>query len=294
MENLDREHLAIRAYLLGGLDEESRERIESRFMTDPDFKEVVLLVEDELFEDYAFGTLPPQEREDFARRFTSDPRHAQKLRLIEGLKGRAEAEDRGGLAGDVTGRRRAPFWRRWLPGSARFRGSPRTLKLAFAAAVLMLGSLLILEVSQRGRWRRDSREDIERELARLNAPADSGGAQYSGAGLYTLTLSPVQTRGAGDAPVIAVAGDEGLMQLRMTPLRGGRQSYRASVQEVSGAELFAVGGLRPDNSEGETVVLYVPVKFLPPGDYLLRLAGLPGGGGRDEDASEFYFRVVRR
>lgn len=178
MENLDREHPAIREYLLGGLDEEGRGRIESRFMTDPDFKDAVLLVEDELFEDYAFGTLPPQEREGFARRFTSDPRHARRLRLVEGLKGRAGGENPDGLTGDTKGRRRTSFWLRRLTGLLRFHGSSRTLKLAFAAAVFVLGSLLILEV-------------------------------------------------------------------------------------------------------------------LPPGDYLLRLAGLPGGGGRAEDAGEFYFRVAR-
>ena len=65
---IEREQSLIRRYLLGDLEERRRERLEKRILTDPKFRKRVLLVEDELFDDYVMGALSGNERRKFDER----------------------------------------------------------------------------------------------------------------------------------------------------------------------------------------------------------------------------------
>src|SRR5687767_12381263 len=77
---------AIKRYLLGELTEEDQQALEERLMTDNGYFERLLLLEDELVDDYARGTLTPGEEEKFDRFFLRTPDRHQKLRFAGALK----------------------------------------------------------------------------------------------------------------------------------------------------------------------------------------------------------------
>src|SRR5262245_54203191 len=69
----------IRRYLLDDASDEERRQVEARMLEDDDYGEWLLLIEDELIDDYARGAMPARERELFARNFLLTPRRRQDL-----------------------------------------------------------------------------------------------------------------------------------------------------------------------------------------------------------------------
>ena len=139
----------IRRYLLDDASDEERRRVEARLLEDDDYGERLLLIEDELIDDYARGALSARERELFARNFLLTPRRRQDLIVAQEIMKRAAAGEP-----EPSQRRQepAPQWRRalFIPG----------WKVAvYAALALALGLTLW------GHWRGGS--EVERGLASL-------------------------------------------------------------------------------------------------------------------------------
>lgn len=63
-------------------------------------------------------------------------------------------------------------------------------------------------------------------------------------------------------------------------------SYRAVLKEERGREVWQAGGLRPDSRDA--LVLLLPSRMLPPGDYRLTIEG-----GKGFVVGDYPFRVVR-
>jgi hypothetical protein len=91
--------------------------------------------------------------------------------------------------------------------------------------------------------------------------------------------------------VVVPAGTETVqVQLRLPPEQ--YSSYRVTLQPVDGKETFPLQPLRPQRLGGNRVLLLnVPVKLLPRGDYELQLSG---GGANDTsiDLDSYNFRLV--
>lgn len=73
----------IRRYLLDDASDEERRRVEARLLEDDDYGEWLLLIEDELIDDYARGALPERARNLFARNFLTTPRRRQDLVIAQ-------------------------------------------------------------------------------------------------------------------------------------------------------------------------------------------------------------------
>ena len=73
----------IRRYLLDDASDEERQRVEACLLEDDDYGEWLLLIEDELIDDYASGALPERERKLFARNFLVTPRQWQNLVIAQ-------------------------------------------------------------------------------------------------------------------------------------------------------------------------------------------------------------------
>src|SRR5690242_18646773 len=95
----------LREFLLGKVTDEVRERIESLFVTDPQTRERVLAVEQDLIEDYLEGTLSAEDRERFVERFAHTVEQQRKLRITRSIKDRAIAEAKPVVV-------QVPVWRR--------------------------------------------------------------------------------------------------------------------------------------------------------------------------------------
>src|SRR2546423_7598348 len=75
----------MREYLLGGLSHEVLRRVEERLMTEDGFFEELLLVEEELMDEYVGGQLSSDERRRFERHFLSTPERHGQLRFAQAL-----------------------------------------------------------------------------------------------------------------------------------------------------------------------------------------------------------------
>lgn len=115
----------VRRYLLGELPEEDARQLEERLLREDEFVEQVLLLEDELIEDYAGEELSADERGRFERHFLTTPRRRRQLMTVRGLKQYVPAAARL--------ERPAPPPTRWW--DTLF--APRWKVAAFAALVLL-------------------------------------------------------------------------------------------------------------------------------------------------------------
>jgi tetratricopeptide (TPR) repeat protein len=88
-----KEEKNIRRYLLAGALPAEKEQLEERLLGDDDFAERLLLIEDELIDDYARGALPEPEQRLFERNFALTPQRRQKLLIAQELV-RYAAENR--------------------------------------------------------------------------------------------------------------------------------------------------------------------------------------------------------
>ena len=85
MEWTPEEDNRIRRYLLDDATHEERRQVEERILEDVGYGEWLLVIEDELIDDYARGTLSERERELFARNFLVTPRRRQDLVVAQGV-----------------------------------------------------------------------------------------------------------------------------------------------------------------------------------------------------------------
>ncbi|HEU4713659.1 MAG TPA: hypothetical protein VFS76_18985 [Pyrinomonadaceae bacterium] len=85
---------SLRQFLLGKMNDDERERIESLFLTDPVMRERVLAVEQDLIEDYLEDALSVSDREEFVLRYAQTAEQQRKLRITKSIKEWAIAEDR--------------------------------------------------------------------------------------------------------------------------------------------------------------------------------------------------------
>lgn len=80
LDSQDRQE--IRLYLLGQLEPELRsQRVEERMLTESDYYEELIIIEDEVIEEYVAGRLTPDERVSFEQHFLSAPERVRKLRF---------------------------------------------------------------------------------------------------------------------------------------------------------------------------------------------------------------------
>src|SRR5262247_3162831 len=72
-------------YLLGDLAEEEQQRFEEQLMVEDDLADQLMLVEEELVDDYALGRLSERERERVESHFLSVPDRKRKLEMAKRL-----------------------------------------------------------------------------------------------------------------------------------------------------------------------------------------------------------------
>src|ERR1044072_4912927 len=76
----------LREFLLGKVDDEEAARIESLFLTDSEAREKVLVIEQELIDDYLEDSLTAEDREKFLLRYGQTAEQRQQLRITKAIK----------------------------------------------------------------------------------------------------------------------------------------------------------------------------------------------------------------
>lgn len=294
---IDREQNLIRQYLLGDLDERRRERLEGKILTDPKFRKRVLLIEDELFDDYVMGVLSDNERRKFDERLLATPGQVRKLEAVRVFRDYAS-----GAAGGLPPLQHTPahrlFAARW-PSALTYENRG----LIYATAALALIACVVLAAIMLGRQppnpaldARGGRAALEEELTLLNDPRNSstpiGQHPASPSSVLNVRLSPILVRGWREPPVVSIREDTEVVWFELGLMGGEYLSLEAVLRTVEGREMFTIRGLRAATAAAEQVVIYkVPARLLADGDYLLALRGA-SRDGQLKDMGEYYFRVT--
>lgn len=167
----------LRKFLLGKLDNEEQVRIESLFLINPEAKQRVLDVEQDLTEDYLENSLTPSDREIFLSVYAQTAAQRQSLRITKSIKEWAavEAALQQTVAAEIAGR--SDLLKRLLFRPVLFVPVGVTMAIVVVIAVVWLNSR-----TRQERWA------VEQELARLNAPAS---LREISPQMVSLDLSPV-------------------------------------------------------------------------------------------------------
>lgn len=265
---------SLRQFLLGRLGEEERQQIESLFITDSGARERILLVEQDLIEDYIDDSLPAEQREQFLEQYTATPAQRRKLRIAKSIKERAVREKTFRTVPGTTS-----VWSRLAE-----RLLPRLVLVIPIAAVIVIAIVGAVIWLNRRVERQTRRSTIAREVIQLNAPSN----RQVSPKITSLELRPGTLRSVESPPQVAMSAE--VVELRLIWMQKEQYpSYRPKVQRVGDEESIPVPDLHAD-ADGKTVRLSLPTHILTRGTYRIELSGISADGVAGP-AEEYQFTV---
>ena len=276
MEPIDQEYDSIRRYLLGQVSDEEGRRLEERFMTDGEYREEVLILEEDLVDDYLSENLSSEEKEAFERHWL--PCHADRLEIAKGLNRYSAEPAYAGLAATETVPR--------VPGrvltSDKFNRRPLIIgALAAGVLFLVLGGLWLLFKQ----FRQESHGRFHEELVRLNE-RPTGSELPEGA----VVLSPVTLRGE-EAPKINPADRGPVVSLLLKLPPDQHNSYQVILRTTNPSEEYRIENLGTiSTNSGRAVLFKVPSALLTPGQYSLEIRGRTNSGSF-ESVADYSLQV---
>jgi len=266
----------LREFLLGKLDDEEAARIESLFLTDSEARERVLVIEQELIEDYLEDSLTEDDREKFLLRYGQTAAQLQQLRITQAIKDWALRES----AREQTVPVEISSWSRLR---ARLRLQP---VFVIPIAVTAMIAIVCTAVWLNGRMKRAA---IEQELAQLNTPANLREVPPQ---MISMELPPIAVRSLERGNNFTKSADIQTVELRLPWIQKERySSYLAEVRQVGGDESFTIPNLSAENNGSSTIRLRLPAHILSRGQYQVRLSGTDPGGAAGI-TEEYSFTVA--
>lgn len=263
----------LREFLLGGLDDEQRVRIEDQFLTDSETREKILAAEQELIEDYLEDSLTATDRERFTSLYARTSEQRRKLRITKSIKDWAlsEAALPQVIPAKVSIWDRLRNWLRLRPAVV-----PITVAIVFALVIVAVW------LNQGNRH-----SAIEQELAQLNSPSSLREVPPQ---MVRLELSPVAVRSGNQPREIALRDDVAIVELVLPWTRERYSKYHAQLSRVGENDGFTIPNV-PAGSDSENVIrLRFPARLLHRGHYTLELSGIASDGS--QGSSEEYTFVV--
>lgn len=279
----------IRRYFLGEMTEEESCRFEERAFIQGAFQTHALMVEDELFEDYAAHLLSKDEREKFERHMLRTPAAREKLNIVSAMQQQrtpALATTAPIVVPAVTTSSQRFSWLkfpRWSPARA----------LAYAAILLVLvaGGLWYFTRNREELKQAARRLQLESEIAALNKQ----GLQLSNGrpDLLDVKLTPGQVRGDDLQTKLTLPEKELTVRFHLE-VPPGREAQGLGVIVLNGENEEVFSYDRPtilNSNNQKELVLDVPAHAFPPDDYVFKLRAI--STGQDIAGGDYSFRVRR-
>jgi hypothetical protein len=285
------DHDALTRLILGELQGDERERLEERFLAEPDLLDRAAAVEAELADAHVRGELPPARRQAWEKRVAVSGRLQERAAFAQALAARLDAA-----------RPRRPAPRGLFAWLARAPVRRPALAAALIVAVAWLGWELRPGREERAvaEAERGPQPPAPRaaEPPREPAPGSTvapAQAPLRESAVAILALGIGSARAGQEPPRLAPGDDVETVRLEidLEAVEVYRR-LRAVVRSESGAFVVRRAGLAPRPARGlGTVAVNVPRRLLPPGAYVVTIEGLPAAGAW-ETAAVREFRVVRR
>jgi len=265
----------LREFLLGKVDDEEAARIESLFLTDSEARERILVIEQELIEDYIEDSLTAGDREKFLLRYGQTAAQLQQLRITKAIKDWALRENAA----------------QTIPAKVSTWNRLRTALRLKPAFIIPITVTAIIAIVVGGIWlnTRIKRAALEKELAQMNTPASLSEVPEH---MFSLNLSPIMVRSTQPELVIKrPAAATAIVELHLPWIQKERYpTYQAQIRSVGGDELFTIPNLQAENAGRYEVRLRFPARLIGRGQYQVTLSGIDNGGAAG--ISEEYAFIV--
>jgi hypothetical protein len=319
MTNKVENDISMKMYLLGELEEPGQHELEERLMTSNDCFEQLSMAEDKLVDEYLRGSLSAREEERFNDYFLCTPERNHALRFSRSLQRYVLTNTEPPQT--VWG------WRRFLTLHVL---PSRIMECSLAAALSLIvlgGSWLTFRMQHLERVLEQVRnqptvsagqeQDLQPRLAQLRkdneqlagdlrlekeqhaqldkqlAALSASPLRHSSSSMVAFALTPGQVRDLGGMNKVTIPAGANWVQLQLDLGAGDYKKYQVVLQkegdEISSWTTPKIKG--GDNLE--QVVLTLPAKLLPHGDYILKLSGIPAGG-QPEKLGSYTFRVLQK
>jgi hypothetical protein len=277
----------VRSFLLGDVEASQRERIERLFLTDPEIRETILIVEDGLLEDYLEGNLPAADMQKFLERYAANSSERRKLRIAQSLREHALA-NRPPMPSHVSVFEKVRLALGQWP--ARRRVFVPVLA-SIGIVVMTLGVWTGLRINRAAR-ERDQQQSVERQLAELNSPANLNTKLPR---MLSATLAPLSLRSVQSSSELVIPSSDPVIELSLLwNQKEEYRNYQAQLSRVGADTVFTLPPLQLENNQGgRQVRLRLPAQRLPAGLYRINLRGL-GNDGSPRATEEYVFRVSRQ
>ena len=252
----------LRQFLLGQVDDQERQRLESMFVTGALSRERVMAAEQHLLDDFLDDSLTPADRERFLAQYGETPAEQRKLRIAKSI------QDWAATGAEVTAAAAAGE-SRWNRLRARFRLKPVFVIPIAAVAVI---AIVFGVVALNRRWeQRNIHFAMQQELARLNEPS-----MLRDISSY-VALSPGTVRSAEAENELTVPASVESVALGLLWTQQERfPSYQATIRRVDEEETFTIPNLQLDS--GNVLRLQLPPRYLTRGLYQIEVRGVDANG----------------
>ncbi|HKG47907.1 MAG TPA: hypothetical protein VKB02_14320 [Pyrinomonadaceae bacterium] len=266
----------LRQFLLGKVDDEERQRIESMFVTGAFSNERVIAAEQHLIDDYLDDSLTPADKERFLAQYGDTPAAQRKLRIAKSI------QDWAATSADVT-----PVGGVAVSRWSRLRERLR-LKPVFMIPIAAVSTLAIIfaVVWLNSRWQqRNKYLAIQQEIVRLNSPSALRDLPTQ---TPALTLTPGAVRSAEqENELTPPAGAESVVVHLLWTQQEQYPFYEATIRSFDEQESYTIPNLQAEN---KVIRLRLPTRFLTRGLYLIEVTGL-GANGTTSSSEEYKFVV---
>jgi len=272
-----KEQESLRRYLLGDLAPGEIAALEERLLTDTNFYEELLMMEDELIDQYLTGEQSQAERERFESHFSLAPERQQKVRFALTLKKYlsdtseapvTDVDTKSSLGGPISVKdsyqRKRSF----------FSFLPTNPIVAYSLAAALL---LVIGV---GFWM---------TLNRLKNPGTTGSGQ-----VLAVVLTPGLNRSGdgGEIKKVSIPPATETLRLQLDLPKGDYAIYRAELLTSDRSSVLVTEGLRPTpGTASNFVTVALSTSLLKRDDYYLKLSGQRADGVY-EDVAGYVFRVL--
>jgi hypothetical protein len=296
--NVERDHVALRRYVLGRSSADERDRVERAYFDDPEVLDSVCAAEDDLIDEYLSNSLVGEERDYFDAYYLATPQHRTRVAVARSLRTTASPSN---------DRIEPTSWATRVD----VRGWSRLARVTAAAAlVLLVGGVMLL-------LRSTSQPDTA--IVTTTAPSPPAVTSPSSpsvgaprepeaparnkepvappavAPIVALSISPINVRGTGEPASLSIPQGTRAVRLLLQgevaepPLARGRVIIRT----VPGREVWR-GTTSPRSTPASSLArVDVPAERLPPDDYIVELLA-PDASGRplsDVERYRYFFRV---
>ena len=266
----------LREFLLGGLDDDTRQRIERLFLTDAQTKESVLVTEQDLIEDYLEDGLSKEDKERFVSRYAQTAEQRRKLGITKSIRDWAATEAKTPQVRVATVSVWSRFW-------TQLRSKPVFVVPITVTIVIAVVLAIVWLNSQRERRKHLA---IEQELAQLNSPES---LREEPPHMISQKLKPANIRGLEPEPAVSPRPDTQIIQLSLPWIQKDRYpTYEAEVRRFDDDEPFKISNLHAESDDIIRVRLRTDI--LRPGNYQIHLRGIANDGTRSSD-EEYSFTV---